>query len=93
MRANFGYQDGSGDYFITVTTDHCTACADHPCLAACPAGVLAVVVDDYDDTVAVVSEAHRKQIKYSCAPCKPASSRPPLPCVEACSAGAIAHSW
>ncbi len=93
MLANFGYKDGSGDFFITVDTDACVRCTDHPCLVACPAGVLEIIVDDYDDRVCAVKDGHRKQIKYSCAPCKPATGRPVLPCVAACPAGALAHSW
>jgi len=93
MLANFGYKDGSGDFFITVDTDGCVKCADHPCIAACPAGVLEIIVDDYDDTVCAVKDGHRKRIKYSCAPCKPATGRPELRCVAACPAAALAHSW
>jgi Fe-S-cluster-containing hydrogenase component 2 len=93
MLANYGYKDGSGDYFITVNTDGCVTCGETPCVAACPAGVLEVVVDDYDDRVCSVREEHRKQIKYSCAPCKPVSGRPTLPCVAACPFDALVHSW
>jgi len=93
MLANYGYKDGSGEFFITVDTDGCVTCAERPCVAACPAGVLEIIVDDYDDHVCAVKEAHRKQVKYSCAPCKPAGDRPPLPCTAACPADALAHSW
>ncbi len=93
MLANYGYKDGSGDYFITIDTGRCLTCSDHPCVAACPAGVLEIVVDDYDDTVCAVREDHRKKIKYSCAPCKPVSERPELPCVAACAPAALSHSW
>ena len=49
MLANYGYKDGSGDFFITIDTERCAECADHPCVAACPAGVLEIIDDDYDD--------------------------------------------
>ena len=93
MRANYGYKDGSGEYFITIETDACVRCAETPCVQACPADVLEIIADDYDDRGAAVTEDKRHRIKYVCAPCKPASSRPPLPCVEACPAKTIAHSW
>jgi NAD-dependent dihydropyrimidine dehydrogenase PreA subunit len=93
MLANYGYKDGSGDYFITINTDGCTDCADHPCVNTCPAGLLEIIEDDYDDEVAAVKEESRHKLKYACAPCKPVSDRPPLPCVEACPASAIEHSW
>jgi Fe-S-cluster-containing hydrogenase component 2 len=93
MKAHYGYKDGSGDYFITIDTDMCTKCDDHPCAEACPWGVLGIIVDDYDDEVAAVAMEHRKKIKYSCAPCKPDINRPPLPCVTACPFEALTHSW
>lgn len=95
MKANYGYKDGSGDFFITIDTDKCDGCND--CVAACPAGVLACGEDPHDpmrdDPVAYVTDEQRKKIKYACAPCKPDHDRPPLPCAAACNPGAIEHSW
>ncbi|HUW65679.1 MAG TPA: ferredoxin [Spirochaetia bacterium] len=104
MLANYGYQDGSGDFFITINTDRCGECQAKGCAAACPAGVLEIMEDDYGDVVASVREEHRKKIKYSCASCKPGhrgihpeggseAGPPSLPCQTACAAGAIRHSW
>ncbi len=91
MRANYGYQDGSGEFFITIDSNLCTSCED--CVTVCPAHVLEMITDDYDDVTAAVTDEHRKKIKYSCAECKPTESQPPLPCVTACEPGAIEHSW
>ena len=91
MIANYGYKDGSGDYFISIDTDKCNNCRE--CIKVCPAGVIEIIVDDYDDEVAAVCEEHRKKIKYSCASCKPTSGEVKLPCKEACDPGAIEHSW
>ncbi len=91
MIANYGYKDGSGEYFVSINTDHCDGCAD--CVDACPEGVLAIILDDYDETVAAVTESHRRRLKYSCAPCKPVGSRPTLPCMAVCQPAAITHSW
>jgi len=93
MRANYGYKDGAGDFFITIDTDNCIECPDHPCVEACPEHVLEIIEDDYEDMVCAVVRDHRKKIKYSCAPCKPDTNRPPLACVEACPYLAIEHSW
>lgn len=91
MLANYGYNDGSGDYYITIDTDKCNGCGD--CVPACPYGVLEIITDDYDDVVAAVTDEQRKKIKYTCAPCKPTSGERKLPCVESCEPDAIEHSW
>ena len=95
MKANYGYKDGSGEFFITIDTELCNGCGK--CVEACPAGVLEMATDISDplrdEPVAAVTEEHRKKIKYSCGPCKPVSGPRVLPCVEACEPGAIEHSW
>jgi ferredoxin len=95
MIANYGYKNGSGEYFISIDTVRCNGCGD--CVDACPYGVLEVAQDEYDplreEPVARVSEDHRNRISYSCAPCKTASVSNPLPCVAACPTEAIDHSW
>ena len=95
MLANYGYKDGSGQYFITIDTEKCDGCGE--CVAACPYGVLEVAPNDLDPLadimVAAVTEEERKKIKYSCAPCKPVTGERKLPCMLACEPGAITHSW
>lgn len=94
MKANFGYKDGSGEYFITLDSELCTGCGD--CVTACPSGVFDVVVDEFsldDEQVAIVVDAQRNKLKDACAVCKPQGQRPPLPCIIACVPVAIEHSW
>ncbi len=97
MLANYGYKDGSGEFFITVDTGRCDGCG--ACVPACPAGVFEMVENEYDieaeTPIAAVAKEHSKKIKYSCAACKPSSgySRADLPCVKSCLPQAIGHSW
>ena len=91
MFANYGYKDGSGEFYITIDTDKCNGCAK--CVEACPPKVLEIITNDYDEVVAAVTDEHRRKIKYSCAPCKPVSGPRALPCQVACEPQAIAHSW
>lgn len=96
MLANYGYKDASGDFFITIDTDKCDGCGD--CVSACPAQVFEVVDEDphdpmRDEPVAMVADEKKNKLKYECNPCKPSANQPPLPCVSACPAAAILHSW
>ena len=108
MKANWGYQDGSGNYFITIDTDKCDGCG--ACVEACPQNVLEVGEDPVDpmreEPVAFVTEEQRKKLKFACSPCKTylTSNNKPSPeilakemqnflCVAACEREAIAHSW
>ena len=94
-KANYGYKDGSGEYYITIDTDLCNSCGK--CVDACPENVLEMAEDELDplgdETVVVVKDEHRKKIKYSCASCKPSGEARSLPCVIACEVGSIKHSW
>jgi NAD-dependent dihydropyrimidine dehydrogenase PreA subunit len=97
MIANYGYTDGSGEYFITIDTSFCLECKSHSCVSACPQGVFEIITDDYDEPACSVKESFRKQLSYVCSPCKPArkSSVPPtfLPCIQSCLSRAIKHTW
>jgi len=92
MKAHYGYNDGSGTYYITIDSALCNGC--EACVRVCPAAALVMVEDDplEERLVAAVSAAHSKKIRYSCDSCKPAGYTS-LPCVAACAQSAITHSW
>jgi hypothetical protein len=95
--ANYGYEDGSGFYYITIDGDACATCVDHGCRVACPQKVYAIELDDYDDPIAVVVEGTRKRLRELCSACKGQDgggvTRQELPCTSACAGGALRHSW
>jgi Fe-S-cluster-containing hydrogenase component 2 len=93
MIAHYGFQDGSGDYFISIDTEKCIACTDKHCIAACPEKILRIFVDDYDDEVVGVAEEYRQKIKYICTKCKSVGNEQNPACLKVCSTRAIAHSW
>ncbi|MCL4512920.1 MAG: ferredoxin [Candidatus Eremiobacteraeota bacterium] len=97
MIANYGYTDGSGEYYISINTSFCAECQTHPCISACPQGVFEMITDDYDEPACSVKDSFRKKLNYTCSTCKPArkSSESPLflPCVQACVNRAIKHTW
>lgn len=93
MIANYGYVDGSGEYYISINTDCCISCSHKGCLTACPQCIFEIIVDDYDDEVSAVKSAFKNTLRYTCSPCKPTDNVPPLPCVTACTPGAIKHTW
>lgn len=94
MIANYGYKDGSGEYYISIDTDKCIQCpVDHACVRACPKAMFEIITDDYDDQVAAIKQANRKTLAYDCTGCKPAGGYSTLPCTAACTPGAVKHSW
>ncbi len=94
MIANYGYKDGSGEYYISIDTDQCIACsAQRACLTACPKGMFEIISDDYDEEVAAVKPNFRRSLGFDCSDCKPVGGYTALPCSSACTPGAIKHSW
>jgi len=91
--ANYGYRDGSGEYYLTIDTDRCIECRGRWCVDACPQSLFIIEADDYDDEVATIVLTARKQLKEKCAGCKPSAGYETLPCTTACLPVAISHSW
>ncbi len=91
MRANYGYADGSGDYYLTIDTERCDGCG--ACVPACPKAILAVEPDDYDDPKAVVRHEVRRRLGEVC-PGRAACERlHGAICHSACPREAIQHTW
>lgn len=94
MIANYGYEDGSGIYYISIDTGKCADCRERGCIAACPAELFAAELDDYDDEIVVIRKAKTQLLKSCCSDCKPTAARSgKLPCEKACAPAAIKHTW
>jgi ferredoxin len=89
--ANYGYADGSGEYYITVDTDKCDGCGD--CVEACASGILEVILDDYDEPKAVVKLQFATTLSDACPGYYRKCAGVEPNCHAACRAGAIRHSW
>lgn len=90
MKANYGYSDGSGDYFITINMDDCDGCAE--CVKACPKGLFVIGPDDYEKMAARVSDELTRSVGILC-PGYERCRAQGHDCHAACHAGAITHSW
>lgn len=91
IRANYGYADGSGEYYITIDTDKCDGCGD--CVEACHNGILEVTLDDYGDPKAAVKLEFAKTLSYACPGFHRKCIKYELNCHVACLSNAIEHSW
>ena len=91
MIIHYGYEDGSGRYYVSIDAEKCDACA--ACIEKCPQKILTfdtVMIDLDDKRVAVVDETQRKKIGYLCASCHEGNN---IHCVQACEKGAIVAAW
>lgn len=84
--ANYGYQDGSGAYYITIDSDKCSSCNE--CVQICPQGILEMFTDDFDNIVAGVKQELITRLGYICE-----ASTCNYKCQKACPNNAIKHSW
>jgi len=91
VKANYGYADATGEYYITIDTDRCDGCGE--CVTACPEGVFETAEDDYGKVVAMVRDEMRIKVGFLCPGFHQVCSKREVNCHSVCQPGAIAHSW
>ena len=91
MIINYGYADGSGEYYLIVDTDRCNGCGK--CIEACPHNVLELAEDDYGDIAVKPKEEVRGKLSYICLGFNPGCSRNEISCRSVCEHDVISHTW
>lgn len=91
MKANYGYADATGEYYIQIDTDKCDGCGE--CVKACPEGLFEIMEDDYGKMVAAVKEEARAKVGYLCPGFHLSCHRQAVNCQSVCRQNAITHSW
>jgi len=90
-KIQYGYNDGTGDYFITIDLGKCDGCGK--CVSACPASVFEVVHEDGREPKAGVAETARKRLSILCPGYRLCSSNHEINCRSVCQHGAISLTW
>jgi ferredoxin len=89
-----GIKDDSGEWFLIIDTDKCNGCGR--CVDGCLGTALELgSVDDdpfSDKQVVKVKEEESKNLRYTCAPCKPGYGDRPAACIASCESGALSHT-
>ncbi|MBN1188251.1 MAG: 4Fe-4S binding protein [Dehalococcoidales bacterium] len=91
MKINYGYSDGTGEYYISIDTGKCDGCGK--CVEACPAGVLETGNNDQGEPKAMVKDTIRKKLHLTCPGFKSCSAEHEVNCHTVCPGNAISHSW
>ena len=91
MKINYGYSDGTGEYYITLDSSKCDGCGK--CIPACPSNIWELSRNDHGQPKVRVKEEMRKKIHLACPGYKTCSAAHTPNCHSACPNTAISHSW
>ena len=89
-KIQFGYNDGTGDYYITIDLARCDGCKK--CVTTCPGGIFEVVQEDGRLPKARVKENTRKRLALLC-PGYRSCGNNNTTCQSICPNNAITLSW
>ncbi len=94
MIAHYGYEDGTGFFYLALDTDKCADCDPKGCIRACREEIFETEEDDWGDEVVVVSGLKVHQLKAHCDACKQVGNdEHDIPCLKACEKQAIQFTW
>ncbi len=91
MKAQYGYSDGTGDYFITINIEACDGCGK--CVEACPLGIFVLSRDGASPPKARVKDEVRKKLGFLCPGFQSCLKVREVNCHSVCEKNAISHSW
>ncbi|MFH1383217.1 MAG: acyl-CoA dehydratase activase [Chloroflexota bacterium] len=90
-KIQYGYNDGTGDYFITIDTGQCDGCGQ--CVSACPATIFEVIGENGQQPKARVAESARKRLAILCPGYSSCSRAHETNCKSVCQQEAISLTW
>lgn len=90
MKVQYGYSDGTGEYYITIDHNLCNGCGE--CITKCPAGIFSLE-ENGASPKAVVREECRKKLAALCAGAGACLLGRESNCETVCSVKAITHGW
>jgi ferredoxin len=90
-KIQYGYNDGTGDYYITINREQCDGCGK--CASVCPEAVFEIVQEDGRKPKARVVETVRKRLSNICPGYRSCSSKHTDNCRSACHKDAISLTW
>jgi len=90
-RMQYGYNDATGDYYITVDEAKCDGCGK--CVNACPAAVFELTHENGRKPVTRVKETARKRLSIVCPGYDACLNEHKENCKSICPQGAITITW
>ncbi|UCC17493.1 MAG: 4Fe-4S binding protein [Dehalococcoidales bacterium] len=90
-KTQYGYNDATGDYYITIDTGKCDGCGE--CVSACPSEIFEITPDEKGKSVALVKESARKKLSILCPGAGNCNGKDKGNCQAECSGQAITLSW
>ena len=90
-KIQYGYNDATGDYFITIDLTKCDGCGK--CITACPAGIFETIKENGFENKARVTDNTRKKLALLCPGYNACDAIQKDNCHSVCIKTAIHHSW